>query len=278
MQLVLPVPVIFVVALVLAFRLDVPMGWILTAVLVAVLIIALFIIRSAAPLFRRLQKLLDRMSTVLLENLTGVRVVRAFNNEKREEKRMDDAFEKYAETSIKANRRFSILDGLSFFFINLFIILVYWLSGGRISSGNFQIGNITAVIEYAILVLFFMMMAQMVILTMPRALECCSRIREVLEHAPEIKDPEKEAREILNMKNNEVLTFEDVSFRFADAEENTLSHLDFTCRRGETTAVIGGTGSGKSTIASLILRFHLRICFHSTNAHIQIHNHRITFR
>lgn len=256
MQLVLPVPVIFVVALVLAFRLDVPMGWILTAVLVAVLIIALFIIRSAAPLFRRLQKLLDRMSTVLLENLTGVRVVRAFNNEKREEKRMDDAFEKYAETSIKANRRFSILDGLSFFFINLFIILVYWLSGGRISSGNFQIGDITAVIEYAILVLFFMMMAQMVILTMPRALECCSRIREVLEHAPEIKDPEKEAREILNMKNNEVLTFEDVSFRFADAEENTLSHLDFTCRRGETTAVIGGTGSGKSTIASLILRFH----------------------
>ena len=161
MQLVLPVPVIFVVALVLAFRLDVPMGWILTAVLVAVLIIALFIIRSAAPLFRRLQKLLDRMSTVLLENLTGVRVVRAFNNEKREEKRMDDAFEKYAETSIKANRRFSILDGLSFFFINLFIILVYWLSGGRISSGNFQIGDITAVIEYAILVLFFMMMAQM---------------------------------------------------------------------------------------------------------------------
>ena len=145
---------------------------------------------------------------------------------------------------------------MSFFFINLFIILVYWLSGGRISSGNFQIGDITAVIEYAILVLFFMMMAQMVILTMPRALECCSRIREVLEHAPEIKDPEKETRETLNMKNDEVLTFEDVSFRFADAEENTLSHLDFTCRRGETTAVIGGTGSGKSTIASLILRFH----------------------
>ena len=255
-QMVMPVPVIFIVALALAFRLDVGMGFILLAVVVVVFILALFIMNSAAPLFRKLQKLLDRMSTILLENITGVRVVRAFNNEKREEKRMDDAFEKYAETSIKANRRFSILDGLSFFFINLFIILVYWLSGGRISSGNFQIGDITAVIEYAILVLFFMMMAQMVILTMPRALECCSRIREVLEHAPEIKDPEKETRETLNMKNDEVLTFEDVSFRFADAEENTLSHLDFTCRRGETTAVIGGTGSGKSTIASLILRFH----------------------
>lgn len=138
-------------------------------------------------------------------------------------------------------------------------MVVYWLSGGRISAGHLQIGDITAVIEYAMMVLFFLMMAQMVILTLPRALECCERIREVLDHSPEITDmvtenPEKSEKD--NDKKKEVLAFKDVSFRFADAEENTLHRLNFTCRRGETTAIIGGTGSGKSTIALLMLRFH----------------------
>ena len=112
----------------------------------------------------------------------------------------------------------------------------------------------TAVIEYAMLVLFFLMMAQMVILTMPRALECCSRVQEVLEHTPEIRDLVRENPE--EKAGDEVLAFRKVSFRFADAEEDTLKNLNFTCRRGETTAIIGGTGSGKSTVASLILRFH----------------------
>lgn len=258
-QMILPVPVIFVIALALSFRLDVEMGFILLGVVLAVLIIAFIIIRSASPLFKKLQKLLDRMSTVLLENITGVRVVRAFNNETREEKRMAESFSNYAETSIKANRRFANLDGLSFFCINFFVVTVYWLSGGRISAGHLQIGDITAVIEYAMMVLFFLMMAQMVILTLPRALECCERIREVLDHSPEITDivtenPAKSEKD--DDKKKEVLAFKDVSFRFADAEENTLHRLNFTCRRGETTAIIGGTGSGKSTIALLMLRFH----------------------
>ena len=258
-QMILPVPVIFVIALALSFRLDVEMGFILLGVVFAVLIIAFIIIRSASPLFKKLQKLLDRMSTVLLENITGVRVVRAFNNETREEKRMAESFSNYAETSIKANRRFANLDGLSFFCINFFVVTVYWLSGGRISAGHLQIGDITAVIEYAMMVLFFLMMAQMVILTLPRALECCERIREVLDHSPEITDivtenPAKSEKD--DDKKKEVLAFKDVSFRFADAEENTLHRLNFTCRRGETTAIIGGTGSGKSTIALLMLRFH----------------------
>ena len=256
-QMVLPVPVIFVVALLLAFSLDVEMGAILLIAVAVVLVIALFIMKSASPLLRKLQKLLDRMTTILLENITGVRVVRAFNNERREEARMGEAFSNYAQTSIKANRRFANLDGLSFLFINLFIVIVYWLSGGRISSGHLQIGDITAVIGYAMMVLFFLMMAQMVVLTMPRALECCGRVQAVLEHTPEIQDmvPEK-MQAACKEKKDEVLAFKDVSFRFADAEEDTLSHLNFVCRRGETTAIIGGTGSGKSTVASLILRFH----------------------
>ena len=193
------------------------------------------------------------MSTVLLENLTGVRVVRAFTHESREEGRMITAFSNYAATSIKANRLFANLDGLSFFCINLFVVVVYWLSGAHISSGNLQIGDITALIEYAMMVLFFLMMAQMVILTLPRALECCERVRLVLDHTPEIvdlvdRDPEEDS------SNPEVLAFRDVSFRFKDAEEDTLGHLNFVCRRGETTAIIGGTGSGKYTVATLILR------------------------
>ena len=254
-QMVIPVPVICVLALALTFGLDAQMGVIPLIVVAAVLLLAWRIMGSASPLFRKLQKLLDRMSTVLLENITGVRVVRAFNNEIREEGRMITAFSNYAATSIKANRLFANLDGLSFFCINLFVVVVYWLSGAHISSGNLQIGDITALIEYAMMVLFFLMMAQMVILTLPRALECCERVRLVLDHTPEIvdlvdRDPEEDS------SNPEVLAFRDVSFRFKDAEEDTLGHLNFVCRRGETTAIIGGTGSGKSTVASLILRFH----------------------
>ena len=106
------------------------------------------------------------------------------------------------------------------------------------------------------MVMFFLMMAQMVILTMPRALECCERIRAVLEHSPEIRDLVEQDDQKSLPNQDEVLAFRNVSFRFADAEENTLSHLNFSCRRGQTTAIIGGTGSGKSTVASLILRFH----------------------
>lgn len=254
LQMVIPVPIICVLSLALTFGLDAQMGLILLAVVAVVLLLAWGIMRSASPLFRRLQKLLDRLSTVLLENITGVRVVRAFNNEAREVGRMTGSFADYAATSIKANRLFANLDGLSFFCINFFVVVVYWLSGGHISSGDLQIGDITAVIEYAMMVLFFLMMAQMVILTLPRALECCERVRLVLDHTPEIvdlvlRDPE-------DRKHPEVLAFRDVSFRFQDAEEDTLGHLDFVCRRGQTTAIIGGTGSGKSTVASLILRFH----------------------
>ena len=254
-QMVIPVPVICVLALALTFGLDAQMGVILLIVVAAVLLLAWRIMGSASPLFRKLQKLLDRMSTVLLENITGVRVVRAFNNEIREEGRMITAFSNYAATSIKANRLFANLDGLSFFCINLFVVVVYWLSGAHISSGNLQIGDITALIEYAMMVLFFLMMAQMVILTLPRALECCERVREVLDHSPEIVDLVEQDPET-DSSSSEVLAFRDVTFRFKDAEEDTLGHLNFVCRRGETTAIIGGTGSGKSTVASLILRFH----------------------
>ncbi|WP_137655850.1 ABC transporter ATP-binding protein [Bifidobacterium moukalabense] len=259
-NMLLPVPVIFVMAFTLAFRLDSYMAsWLLLAI-VFVLIVAFFIMRSASPLFRRLQKLLDRIGAVLLENLTGVRVIRAFNKERHERARMDATFTEYAGTSIKANRLFANLDGLSYFAINAFVVLVYVLAGGRISAGRFQIGDITAIVEYSMMALFYLMMAQMVIITLPRALECAERIRLVLDHSPQIADPvEGEAVDMTDrepLDDGEVLAFDDVTFRFADAQENTLTHVSFSCNKGQTTAIIGGTGSGKSTIAMLALRFH----------------------
>ena len=276
-QMVLPVPLVCIIALALSFQLNATLGTILLILTALVFILALGIMRSASPLFKKLQKLLDRMTTILLENITGVRVVRAFNNEEREQNRMSDAFSNYAETSIKANRRFANLDGLSYFFINLFVVIVYWLSGGYISLGNLQIGDITAVIQYAMMVMFFLMMAQMVILTMPRALECCERIRAVLEHSPEIRDLVEQDDQKPLPNQDEVLAFRNVSFRFADAEENTLSHLNFSfehvsfgydskkilmkdisfsAKPGQKIAVVGSTGAGKTTLVNLLMRFY----------------------
>ena len=254
-MLVLPVPLVFILSITMAFILDWVMGLILLAILIVIMIIAVFIIKSSSPLFRKLQKLLDKMSSVLLENLTGVRVVRAFNNEEREEERMDDAFSGYAVTSIKANRRFALLDGISFFAINILIILVYCLSGFRISAGHFHVADITAIIEYAMFALFYLMMAQMVILTLPRAMECSERVRSVLDFSPTIADNVTGPVQ-LDGDSEDVLKFERVAFRFADADEYTLRRLNFSCKRGQTTAIIGGTGSGKSTVASLMLRFN----------------------
>ena len=254
-QIVLPVPVVFVISLILAFMKDWMMGLILLAVLAVITVVALLIMRSASPLFRKLQKLLDKMSTVLLENITGVRVVRAFNKEEHEHQRLDAAFSDYAVTSIKANRMFASLDGLSFFAVNIFVIIVYALSGFRVTAGAFLVTDITAIVEYAILALLYLMMAQMVILTLPRAFECSGRVKAVLDFSPTIRDlTDKQVWFPASSEN--VVEFRNAAFRFPDSEEYTLKNLNFTCKRGETTAIIGGTGSGKSTVASLILRFN----------------------
>lgn len=253
-QMLFPVPFIFVVSLVFAFRIDWLLGLILFGILACITAVCAFVMRSTTPMFRKLQKKLDRMSKVLLENITGVRVIRAFNKEEHEEKRLNGEFESYAKTSIQVNKRFAFLDSISFFAVNAFVVLVYYLSGARITAGRFSIGDITAIIEYAMLALFFLMMAQIIILTLPRALECCDRIGEVLDFTPTISD--RTSKRANESENDAVLSFQNAAFRFADADEYTLKKLSFDCKRGTTTAIIGGTGSGKSTIASLILRFN----------------------
>ena len=254
-QMVVPVPVVCIMGTSLAFAIDFQMGLLLIGVTVLIIVLALFVTRKASEIFDRLQRFLDRMNVVLRENITGVRVIRAFHKEKREEGRMRKTFEDYAESSIQANMLFAGLDVAAFTVINLCIVLILWLGGNRIGRGFMQIGDITALTEYAILILFYIIMAQMVIILLPRARVCIRRMEEVLETVPEIQDTEESAARP-EEEGEEILRFENVGFCFSDAEENTLKNISFTCRRGETTAIIGSTGSGKSTIARLILRFH----------------------
>lgn len=252
-QMILPVPMVCVLGIVLAFRIQTQMGVLILCGTIFVLLAALLIMRKATPIFDKLQRFLDRMNVVLRENITGVRVIRAFNKENHETGRMNQTFDAYATSSIQANYLFAGLDCLANVAINLLIVAVVYLGGNAVGAGNMQIGDITSVSEYAIWILLYVMMAQMTILMFPRALTCMRRVSAVLEQKPEIVDG---TETVHSSDNADILSFENVSFRFADADEETLAHLSFTCRKGETTAVIGGTGSGKSTITKLLLRYH----------------------
>ena len=254
-QMVLPVPAVCLMGIIMAFSIDTMMGFLLIGATVFVILLAVLVTRKASLIFDRLQGFLDRMNIVLRENVTGVRVIRAFNKEKFEEKRMKKSFEDYAESAIQANRLFAGLESAALFAINLCIVFILWLGGNRIGAGFMKIGDITALTQYAVMILFYIIMAQMVFILIPRAMICVRRISAVLYHTPEIEDGPTAAC-ALKTGLNEVVRFDHVSFRFADADEDTLGDLNFACKRGETTAIIGSTGSGKSTIAKLILRFH----------------------
>ena len=259
-QMVLPVPIMCVLGIAFSFTISPKMGFLVLGATIFIMLAALLIMRKAAPIFEKLQKFLDRMNVVLRENLTGVRVIRAFNKQQPETKRMKKTFTDYAEASIRANRLFAGLDCLATVLINFCIVAILYLGAGDVGAGRMEIGDITAVSEYAIWILFYVMMAQMVILLIPRALTCLHRVEAVLLLEPEIRDggnlTEPQAPQDAAEDEKTVIRFDHASFRFSDADEETLSNISFACRRGETTAVIGGTGSGKSTLAKLLLRFH----------------------
>lgn len=252
--MVLPVPALSVMGIVMAFMLDWIMGVMLAGAVILVIVLTVLFGKKAAAIFEKMQYFLDRMNVVLRENITGVRVIRAFFKEEHERKRMKRSFEDYARAAIKTNQLFAALDSFSFFAINLMVVAILWVGGNRIGAGSMQIGDITALTEYAILILFYLMMAQMVLIMLPRAKVCLNRLEEVLEHEPGIVDEAVPAK--ICPEGEAVAEFKNVSFRFREADEDTLGNLNFVCRRGETTAIIGGTGSGKSTIAKLLLRFH----------------------
>lgn len=280
-QMVLPVPIMCVMGIALATSIDYQMGILLAIVVAVVLVIAAITVANAAPIFTRLQRFIDRMNVVLRENITGVRVIRAFNKEEHENERLDDVFSRYAKAAIKVNWLFAGLDCSAFFLMNIAEVAVLWFGGNRVGAHAMEIGNISAVLEYAMLILFFIMMAQIVALTLPRAKACLDRADEVINLVPEIRDCVRPAHDPLDAKGDPALdaavtadaavvadpvepdddadvvaAFRHVTFRFSDADEDTLHNLNFRCRRGQTTAIIGSTGSGKSTVAKLLLRFH----------------------
>ncbi len=262
-QMVLPLPFLCVVGIIMACMIDWQMGLLLAAVTVVVLAIAGITIAKAAPIFTRLQGLIDRMNVVLRESIIGVRVIRAFTKERHEERRLDEVFSDYASSAIKVNMMFAGVDAASFFLMNITEVAVLWLGGDRVGAHAMEIASISAVLEYAMLILFYTMAAQMVALTLPRAKACLDRAAEVIGLKPEICDPADAAADAkqpsggaASAPGEVVAAFDHASFRFSDADEDTLHDLNFCCRRGQTTAIIGSTGSGKSTVAKMLLRFH----------------------
>ena len=255
-QLVLPVPFLAVAGIVFAWFIDPAMGTLLGVVVAIVLVAAVITVANAAPIFMRLQSFIDRMNVVLRENIVGVRVIRAFNKERHEEQRLDEVFSDYAANAIKVNHLFVGLDSSSFFLMNIAEVAVLWVGGNRVGVHAMQIGSISAVLEYAIIILFFVMTAQMVILTLPRAAACLNRAQQVLQIEPSIVDGGRTLDAAASQDDDAVAVFDHMSFRFDDADEDTLRNLNFACRRGQTTAIVGSTGSGKSTVAKLLLRFH----------------------
>lgn len=250
-----PFPVTCVVAIVLAYSTDAVMGQLLLLVTAVILAISALAIKKSAPIFLRLQGFIDRMNARLREAITGTRVIRAFGKEEHAKKRLDETFEDYARNAIRVNFIFAITDATCFCLMNFVEFAIFWLGADRVGAHAMQIGSISALVQYAILILWSSMMAQFALLQMPRAVACMARAQEVLTAVPAIQDPVT-PEELDGTDVQDVASFDHASFRFADASEDTLKDMDFTIPRGAVTAIIGNTGSGKSTIAKLLLRFH----------------------
>lgn len=268
-----PLPVICVVSMVLAYSIDPVMGRLLLAVTLAMAAISTVAVVKSAPIFVRMQELVDRMNARLREAITGVRVIRAFGRERQQRRRLDDTFEGYAQSAIRVNLVFAVTDCSCFCLMNLVEFGVMWVGADRVGAHAMQIGSITALVQYAMLILFFMMMAQFAIIQLPRAIACLRRACQLFGIEPRIKDPQvagAAAGQTASMAapgqepaaaapaqgDDVVASFRHACFRYDDASEDTLHDVSFDIRRGQTCAIIGGTGSGKSTVAKMLLRFH----------------------
>ena len=250
--MLLPAPVMAIGGLCLAFAKDKVLALIIMATMVIFLLIAALLGRKVIPLFKLIQIKMDNINRTLRETVIGVRVIRAFNREQYEKGRVDAASSDYADNAIKINKLIAVLEPIAMLIVNGGIIGILWLGGVRTVEGTVQIGDIMAMIEYCFLILIFLIMGVMMFMYVPRAQACADRINEILTINPEISDiaaPHSERKEYAHLE------FRDVTFRYPNAEEPVLCNISFESNPGEVTAIIGGTGSGKSTIASLILRF-----------------------
>ncbi len=233
---------------------DNSMAWIVGVAILAILFIigTLFII--AMPKFKKLQDLTDKLNLVSREFLTGLPVIRAFNKEKHEEKRFDDANTELMKANIFVNRAMSMMMPMLMFVMNSTMILIIWVGGHAVDQGMLQVGNMMAFIQYMMQILISFLVISMISIMLPRASVSARRINEVIETEPSIED-KKETKEFDSTKKG-LVQFKNVSFRYPDADTEILEDINFTAKPGETTAIIGSTGSGKSTIVNLIPRFY----------------------
>lgn len=252
LRMVISAPIMFVGGLIMALSKDVKLSLVIVAAMPFLIGAILFILYKGVPLFKTVQKRLDGLNLVLRENLTGVRVVRAFNREKEEQVRLRKANEELTDVSIKVNKIMAFVMPVMMLIMNLTIVGVIWFGGIRIDSGGMLIGDLMAYIQYVTLIMFSLLMASMMFVMIPRAAVSANRINEVLETEPTFLDEGTKKAD----KERGTLEFENVSFTYPGAEEPALSDINFKARAGEITAIIGGTGAGKTTLINLIPRFY----------------------
>ena len=233
---------------------DMSMAWIIGLAIVCIIGIVLVLFIVAMPKFKKLQELIDKLNLVSREILSGLPVIRAFNTEKKEEKRFDDANKDLMKANIFVNRAMSIMMPSLMFIMNSIMLLIIWVGGHNVDKGIMQVGDMMAFIQYTMQIVMSFLMISMISIMLPRASVSARRINEVLDTKPSIKD-KKETKEF-NKNKKGLVEFKNVSFRYPDADSEILEDIDFSAKPGETTAIIGSTGSGKSTIVNLIPRFY----------------------
>jgi ATP-binding cassette subfamily B protein len=246
-------PIMSVGGLIMALREDVPLSATLLVIVPLVLVVIGTIAFIAVPLFRSMQKRTDRINQVMREVLGGMRVIRAFVRTEHEEERYDEANQALTDNSLKVARLFALMIPFLFGIMNLSMVAIVWFGGLRIDSGSMPIGNLSAFLQYVMLILFSVMMAALIFVMVPRAAASAERINAVLDTEAAICNPDT-ATDLPDPRG--VVEFRDVEFRYPGAQDAVLCGISFTARPGQTTAIIGGTGSGKSTLINLIPRFY----------------------
>lgn len=233
---------------------DSSMAWIIGLAVIVILTVVATLFAVAMPKFKKLQNLIDKLNEVAREILTGKSVIRAFNTEEREEKRFDKANVDLMKANIFVNRTMSIMMPALMLIMNGVSILIIWVGGHNVDQGVMQVGDMLAFIQYSMQIVMSFLMISIISIMLPRASVSANRIVEVIETEPSIKD--KETTKKLNPEKRGLVEFKNVSFRYPDADSEILEDINFTCEPGKTTAIIGSTGSGKSTVVNLIPRFY----------------------
>ena len=260
LRMVLYAPILAIGGVIMIARTNLSMGWIVIVAVLAIALILAVLIKVAMPKFKIMQKLIDRVNLVSREMLMGLSVVRAFNREQHEEERFDEASTRLMKTQLFTNRVMTFMMPLMMLIMNLVSVGIVWFGGHAIDTGALQTGDLIAFITYSMVIIMGFLMIGMLSIMLPRADVAAQRIEEVLECEPSICDPapadSKDAELSASCVPGAEVAFHDVCFRYSDSAENVLDHVDFTCKPGKTTAIIGSTGSGKSTIVKLVLRFY----------------------